>query len=120
MSLSILLVEDDMLIRLNTAEMITELGHSVAEAGSGSEALELLGSRAIDVLVTDLGLPDMDGLQLVTEARTRQASVGVVYATGHDRRSAAIPSDAIVVTKPYGTEDLRVAIEQAWNAVATR
>lgn len=120
LSLSILLVEDDMLIRLNTAEMIAELGHSVAEAGSGSEALELLGSRAIDVLVTDLGLPDMDGLQLVTEARTRQASVGVVYATGHDRRSAAIPSDAVVVTKPYGTEDLRVAIEQAWNAVATR
>ncbi|MDW5317182.1 PAS domain-containing protein [Rhizobium sp. PL01] len=116
-ALSILLVEDDGLIRLNTADMITELGHSVVEAGTGTEAIALLESRSIDILVTDLGLPDMGGAQLAEEARRRQPALGVVYATGHDRHSGALPADAVVVTKPYGAEDLRSAIKQAWEVV---
>lgn len=87
--------------------------------GDADQKLDWLCVKPKAVSIFD-GLPDMDGLKLATEARKRQALVGVVYATGHDRRSAAIPSDAVVVTRPYGTEDLRVDIEQAWNAVATR
>lgn len=118
LSLSILLVEDDFLIRMNTAEMLEELGHRVMEAGTGGQALALLGSQPIDVIVADLGLPDMGGLALVEAARAKQPTLGVVYATGHDRSSGDISSDAVVVTKPYGTNDLRTAIGMAWEAVA--
>ncbi|MDW5318552.1 PAS domain-containing protein [Rhizobium sp. PL01] len=116
-TLSILLVEDDVLIRINTADMIAELGHDVIEAGTGAEAIALLETRSINVLVTDLGLPDMGGAQLADEARARQPALGVVYATGHDRHTGELPLEAVVVTKPYGAEDLRSALEQAWIAV---
>lgn len=116
--ISVLLVEDDDIIRMNTAELIAELGHTVTEAATGAEALTLLDNRVIDLIVTDLGLPDMGGADLVAEARRRHPSIGVVYATGYDRTSADLPADAVVVTKPYGMEALREAVEQ--GLVATR
>lgn len=118
-SLSILLVEDDVLIRINTADMIAELGHEVTEAGTGHEALDLLGRRPFDVLVTDLGLPDMSGQALAEAAREKQTSLALVYATGHDRRSADLPPDALVITKPYGSDDLKNVIQLA-RTVASR
>jgi PAS domain S-box-containing protein len=114
--LSILLVEDDALIRMNTAEMIEEIGHAVIEAETATQAMSLLSSHSIEVLVTDLGLPDMSGQVLAAMALERQPDLAVVYATGHDRNSSELPEDAVVVTKPYGSADLERAISEAWGS----
>ena len=109
-ALTVLLVEDDALIRANTAELIQEFGHAVIEAGSGQEARAKLASGDIDVLVTDIGLPDMSGATLAAEARRAMPSLGIVYATGNDQAPDEAVSDAVLLRKPYDGDGLSAAI----------
>ena len=68
------MVEDVPLIRMATMDMIEQIGFRAAEAGDGAEALALLQKDPeIAILLTDLGLPGMNGRQLVEEARRAQA-----------------------------------------------
>lgn len=82
--LSILLVEDDVLIRMNTADMLTDMGHSVLEAGSAAEASVVLeGQPTPDVLITDVQLPGMSGIELAAQMRDTYPDMGVIFATGN-------------------------------------
>jgi PAS domain S-box-containing protein len=112
--LKVLLVEDDFLIRLNASDMLQELGHDVVEAATGEEALSLLKVNEIDVLLTDIGLPVMQGTELATHARTDDPGIGVVFATGHNS-VPAIPGDrpAILLQKPYDARAIAAALAQA-------
>ncbi len=107
---TILLVEDDGLIRINTAEMLEGLGHTVIEARNAAEALAALDKGAIEVMISDLGLPDMDGTDLASEATRRRPDLAIIYATGQDRISAGLPPTALIVTKPYGEPELEAAL----------
>ena len=79
----VLLVEDVKELRTMTAAALRELGYIVLEAEDGPAALRLLtGSRRIDVLVTDVGLPGMNGRQLAETARERRLSLPVLFITG--------------------------------------
>ena len=82
---TILLVEDDPMIRSLTAEALAELGCVVVEAGDAAEALrELAMPGAIDLLVTDVGLPGgLNGRQLADAARERRADLPVLFITGY-------------------------------------
>lgn len=109
----VLLVEDDGLIRMNTAELIQDLGHVVVEAGSAEEAMAALQTMEIDVLVTDVNLPGQSGPQLAKEARRLHAAIGVVFATG-DRTVSGIEAfgrRASILNKPYDGTGLERAIE---------
>ncbi|MGF9565889.1 PAS domain-containing protein [Neorhizobium sp. JUb45] len=110
--LTVLLVEDDALIRINTAEMLAELGHQVLEAGTACEALTVLQRGGIDLLVTDLGLPDMNGHELAIRARELLPEIGVVYATGDTSVPDNIPG-AVMLGKPYDEETLKAAVSKA-------
>lgn len=103
-TLDILLVEDDFLIRLNTADMLQELGHEVAEASSAEEALKHLGKRRFDVLLTDIGLPGMSGTELAIQARAVDPALAVIFATGHSS-APALPDGrpATLLQKPFDT-----------------
>jgi len=109
--LRVLLVEDDALIRLDAAEMIESLGHNVLEAGSGLEAISLADSHGIDCLVTDVGLPDMSGMELATQLRERDTGLLVVFATGRSQLEGFAMNDRTrLVAKPYGANDLAAAL----------
>jgi PAS domain S-box-containing protein len=110
----ILLVEDDFLIRSNTAEMLLDLGHKVTEAADGAEALEFLRANEIDVLVADIGLPDISGIDLAVAALRQQADIAVVFATGEHSLPAGAPSKALLLRKPYSEMELKSAVERAW------
>ncbi|MDO9417834.1 PAS domain-containing protein [Pararhizobium sp.] len=110
--LTILLVEDDMLIRANTAEMLQDLGHAVIEAATAAEALAKLTQRDLDVLVTDLGLPDMSGADMAVIARRQYPSLAIIFATGNDQTPVGTVDDAILLTKPYDSLGLRSALKQ--------
>jgi PAS domain S-box-containing protein len=111
--LVVLLVEDDFLIRTNTAEMIAELGHEVIEAGSGAEALAELASASVDMLVTDVGLPDIDGGELARRALAIKPGIAVIFATGENRKPDNVPAAAGLLRKPYNEQDIAAAIEAA-------
>ncbi|MDG3577818.1 PAS domain S-box protein [Rhizobium sp. YJ-22] len=111
--LRVLVVEDDALIRMNTADMLADLGHACLEAASGDEALKLLESNSVDVLLTDLGLPGMDGETLARQVRQTWPAVAIVFATGSDAAPTLPgPSPATWLGKPFGVTELDAALRR--------
>jgi CheY-like chemotaxis protein len=107
-------VEDVALIRMTTVDMVEQLGFAVCEAGDGPQALALLGKdREIEILLTDLGLPGMDGRQLVEEALRLKPSLKVIIASGYSLRAndAQLSGVAGHLTKPFDLARLKRALE---------
>jgi signal transduction histidine kinase/CheY-like chemotaxis protein len=112
----VLVVEDIMLIRMATVDMIEQIGLQALEAGDGAEALAILQrDPQIEILLTDLGLPGMNGRQLVEEARRLRPELKVIIASGYSAESAAggRPDDSSIrhLTKPFDLGQLRRALE---------
>jgi CheY-like chemotaxis protein len=110
-SLRVLVVEDDALIRMSVAEMLESRGHIVFEAGDGHEAMRWHREEDIDVLLTDVGLPGMSGVEVAERMREAQPSLPVLFATG-DHNANGVERDArtAIIVKPYGVADLMDAI----------
>jgi len=107
----VLVVDDDRGVRRLTARMLRMAGYTVLEAESGMEALRTLESDpSIRLVVTDIVMPEMDGLALADRALARIPDLRVVLMTGHspeltaqlDLRDARIP----VLLKPFTAEQL--------------
>lgn len=112
--LRVLLVDDDSLVRMNTAYVLMDLGHSVLEAPSAAHALQLLDSDAqFDVVVTDYAMPGMNGLDLGMKIKLMNPELPVILATGY----AEISPDAKLgfprLGKPYTQEALADALAKA-------
>jgi PAS domain S-box-containing protein len=106
----VLVVEDDPLVRLSAIDMVEDLGFVAVPAGDARQALELLraGDR-YDVLFTDVGLPDMKGLELAEAALELQPHLSVVFASGYAEDDAA-PEGAVWLSKPYEQRELAKAL----------
>jgi PAS domain S-box-containing protein len=111
----VLLVEDDELIRVTTAEMLRELGHTVHDVADGEQAIALLDEGTVDVLLTDLNLPKMSGRTLAQEARARHQGIAVIVATGEDSADG-LPPGTLVMRKPYDGEALATAVQKTASA----
>ncbi len=100
-STTILLVEDEVLVRLVTADHLRSLGHRVLEAADGSEAVRLLAAdEAIDLLLTDVGLPGaMNGFAIARHARERRPDLVVVVTSGSEL--ASHPATDLAAGYPY-------------------
>jgi PAS domain S-box-containing protein len=111
---TVLLVEDDDLIRLTTTEMLSDIGCEVREAGTAQEALAILNDGPVDILLTDVGLPGVSGLQLAKDVRARWPDLFLVLATGDGGvKSEAARLGALLIVKPYTPESLRHVLEHA-------
>ncbi|KAF1007152.1 MAG: Blue-light-activated protein [Luteibacter sp.] len=109
--LRVLVLEDDALIRLSIAEMLESRGHTVFEAGDGNEALRVYATEVIDVMLADVGLPGLSGVEVVERARETRPDLPVIYATG-DHAANEIHRDArtAIIVKPYGVAELTEAL----------
>ena len=115
--LSVLVVEDEPLIRMATVDMLEELGHSASEAGAAEEALDMLDESQPDIVLTDLGLPGMDGETFCHEIRRRWPTVAIIFATGMDKGPVlADPSHTALLRKPFGVDELKTALAAAVEA----
>ncbi|MFK4522607.1 PAS domain S-box-containing protein [Bradyrhizobium japonicum] len=113
---TVLLVEDDDLIRLTTTEMLNDLGCNVKEASTAQEALKILDEHPVDILLTDVGLLGVSGLELARNVYARRPDLCLVLATGDSGlKSEAARLGAILVVKPYTPKSLRQGLEQAMN-----
>jgi PAS domain S-box-containing protein len=116
---TILLVEDDELVRISAAMLLESLGHGVVEAGTGAQALAMLESEpAIDVLMTDLGLPDINGADVVERAWAARPGLMVVVATG--RAATDVADGAAALQKPYDLRQMAAALARAEALAAAR
>jgi PAS domain S-box-containing protein len=108
--LTILAVDDDVLVLENTAAMLAELGHSVVKAPSGSEALRELAQRRVDLIVTDYAMPGMTGEELTQRVLARQPGLPILMVSGY----ASVPRGAGIsvpkLPKPFRERELAQAI----------
>lgn len=103
---TVLLVDDEELVRASTADMLADLGYMVVEAASAAEALQLIdGGLSIDVLVTDHLMPGMTGPELAREVRLRQPDVRILVISGYAELDG-IGADLSRLTKPFRQTDL--------------
>lgn len=112
----VLLVEDEKGIRNFISTVLEVNNYHVAEARDGKEALELFTSRSPDLVLLDLGLPDMDGIEVLKTIRGWSGiPVIVVSARGHEREKVeALDLGADdYITKPFGTSELLARIRTA-------
>ena len=101
----VLLVEDEVLVRMATADALTEAGFEVIETANAQAAQDILLRRAdIRVLFTDVRMPGpMDGLALAALVRRRWPHIQVVITSGHlEQGSPFLPENAVFIAKPYG------------------
>ncbi|NOT45868.1 MAG: response regulator transcription factor [Acidobacteria bacterium] len=116
----ILLVDDDMPIQRALAPLLRSRGYDVEVAGSGAEALRALDARAPDLVVLDLGLPDIEGVEVCRRIRAVSAIPVIVLsarATEADKVDALDLGADDYVTKPFGPEELLARIRTALRRV---
>ncbi len=113
----ILVVDDKEMMRDSVAATLARKGHNVVAAATGSVALQKLAQRSFDAIITDLQMPEMDGLQLLEEIRRVDEQAPVVFMTAYgtvETAVAAMKKGAFdYITKPFSGDELLVAIERA-------
>jgi CheY-like chemotaxis protein len=113
-ALSVLAVDDDVLVLMNTTAMLEEFGHKVIEASNGDEALAMLNKHPeIDVVVTDYAMPRMNGRDLAAAVAQKRPGVPVILATGYAELPSGDELDVVRLPKPFGQGELKRALSQA-------
>lgn len=111
--LRIVSVDDDPLVELNTSGMLTEFGHTVLSASSGTHALKLLRSnKDIDLLITDQAMPGMTGSELAEAALKEWPDLAVIIATGYAELPKGLAQGLQKISKPFFQEELADAIRR--------
>ncbi len=111
----ILVIEDSSAVRELVAAMLAEQGHTVTAAAGGSDGLAKLESgQAVDLVLTDLGMPEMNGWQVAKAVKARWPGVRVGVITGWGESPAASPAEResvdFVLAKPFSAEALDRAL----------
>jgi signal transduction histidine kinase len=120
----ILLVDDEEGIRNVLRVTMADAGYDVLTAAGGDEALELLNKHEIRLIVSDIKMPGMDGLELLVAVKRRWPESEVIMITGHGDMDSAIEAlrrgAGDFITKPIHEEALEIALERAAEKIAIR
>jgi CheY-like chemotaxis protein len=109
---TVLLVDDEELVRMSTADMLTDLGYFVVEAQSGEHALRLIrDGQHFDVLVTDHLMPGLSGTELAREVQSEQPNTRVLIISGYAEVDDIAP-DLPRLTKPFRQVDLAMRLDE--------
>jgi DNA-binding response OmpR family regulator len=114
----ILLAEDEAALRNNLARYLQSLGHDVRTASNGNEAMAQLEASPPDVLITDINMPDKDGIEILAALRKRGSSMPVIAISGGGQfhkelllNSAMMLGAVLTLQKPFALDELRAALE---------
>ena len=110
---TVLVLEDEPLIRRATAEILADAGHNVLQAQSGVEALACLNEHAVDVIVADINLPGkLTGLELGMLALLALPRLKLVVTSGGNApEGSQMPPNSVFLAKPYRPHEICAAVE---------
>lgn len=114
----ILLVDDEEGVRSLMAGYLRRKGHEVLEASSGRAALRALETEIVDVVVSDINMPDVDGLEVIRAVRKRQPGLPVLAVTGGGMMPGGVLLETAqamgamrTLAKPFGLGELLESVE---------
>ncbi len=114
---SVLVVDDDRAVRTVVAALLQRAGLDVREASNGEEALASIAREPIDLVLTDLRMPVMDGMQLLAEVTARWGDLPVIVLTAHGTVALAVEAMKAGATdfllKPFDRDEIRFVVKKA-------
>jgi DNA-binding NtrC family response regulator len=116
MAARVLLVDDELNMAKTQAKILQRKGYVVETASNGREALRALGETPFDVVITDLKMPTMDGMQLLREMDVKERGCAVIVLTGHGTIESAVEAmqhgAADYLTKPCNPDELLLKVDK--------
>lgn len=120
----VLIVDDEERFRTTLSKLLKVKGLGVAAVGSGKEAIEELGRAAYDVVLLDVKMPEMNGVEVLAEIKKENPQIEVIMLTGHASVDVAIEIMRLggyeYLLKPCPTDDLMDKIEAAFERKQAR
>ena len=117
----ILIVEDDVLLRLTIAGSLRDAGFEVLEAANAAEAVQILKCIPVDALFSDIDMPGkMDGLALAQWVRQRRLDTRIILTSGGERALGSAKEYASFLAKPYADTDIEHLLRSVLPKAQTR
>jgi PAS domain S-box-containing protein len=116
--MTVLAVDDDGLVLLNTVAMLEDLGHRVFQATSATDALAVVRREPVDLVISDYAMPQMNGVQLAHEIHSERPDLPVILATGYAELAPGDEQSLPRLTKPFLQDDLAQAVRAAMEPAA--
>lgn len=121
----VLVVDDESILRSLLEKILKKEGYNVLLAGSGEEALSILGDQHVDVLISDINMPEMDGFALLKTAKQKHPHIEVImmtaYADAYSVKDALLLGADDYITKPFKSVEICMIVERAyWRALSSR
>ncbi|MEW6544921.1 MAG: sigma-54 dependent transcriptional regulator [Nitrospirota bacterium] len=121
---SVLIVDDEPLMRLSMLDALREVGYEVRAAATGHEGHDLLSKETFDIVITDLRLPGSDGLDLLQTCKQRSPRTEVIVITAHGSVETAIEAMKLgaydYITKPFSMDELLLIVDRVSKVLALR
>jgi CheY-like chemotaxis protein len=111
---TVLVADDDPLLLEVVARILAEPGYTVLTASDGFEVIRILADRHVDLLIADVRMPGLDGLQLGQQAKVMRPNLHIIYITGFGPATA--PEGSTVVEKPVRAAELIRTIQEKISA----
>lgn len=116
---SLLVVDDEKLSRIAVRKVLERAGHGIVEATNGEEGLALLRRQAVDIVITDIVMPTMQGIETIAEIKREFAGLPVIAISGSGRvnnidylKSAQEAGADRVLAKPFSQRELIQAVDE--------
>ena len=120
MSFHVLIVDDDEDLSETLTRLLGRFGHTCLVAASGSEAIRLIDSMTLDLVVTDLHMSGMDGVAVARRARQESPPIPLVLMTAYPmadtRREALLAGGIVYLAKPFANADMLDAVQRALDS----
>jgi two-component system, cell cycle sensor histidine kinase and response regulator CckA len=118
--LTILVVDDDALVRKMTSRILTAVGYRTCEAGNGWEALGLVAQQGpMDAVVTDVRMPRMNGYDLAAHLHSEFPQLPILFMSGSDVQVEFLVLPGPVLRKPFQPEQLMACLKQSLGPMAS-
>jgi DNA-binding NtrC family response regulator len=122
---TILVVDDEEMMRGLLSKILEKDGYSILSASSGAEALKIIDEGKVDLVITDVKMPEMNGFDLLKHIKEKTPQVGVIVMTAfgdaYTVRDALLLGADEYITKPFKSFEITMVVERAyWRIISSR
>jgi len=123
-TISLLIVDDEAVLRQLLQKILAREGYQIHTAEDGCAALEFLGSNQVDIVITDMKMPGMDGMELMRRVKKQYPTVGVIFMTAFGNtvtvKDALLNGADEYITKPFRSYEISMVVERAyWRVLSS-